>query len=503
MQYIATIADDNITTELYSFVASLRANGYKGTVLVYSPEGHNPPSLPDKCKQVSIPAWWHESFTAANTAALIKPDIFLDANEGDTVLYMDSADLVMYCNPEIIFERLDDKLLLAHQYKTKRNKYNKLFPTEISDRLGLNRKILPPDRAVNSGVICAKITDRLKSAMYLWRAILKCIPAIGALMHHGRVGDQLGFNYIFRQIEAEGRAGFLPEEYNYRPGIAVSKLQFKNGMPITRGQKPIYVPHSTGRRKLPDKIRWNASEGIKQKPSDLKIDVITPAYKATEVFINRYLQSIDNQTIVPDNILIGIDNCEQTRRNLQKAKPVTNQVKTFWFDEHCGPYLIRNTLAEISDADVLLFFDIDDEMYPQYVARLGICCSSGTILVPCSQWIKNGKVIRRKHSSYCQFGIKRQDFLYLKGFEPWECHADWEFQVRAKQQGIKWHKLNSVLFNQYKHNGNLTVREDTKPGSNKRNYYDSIVEERKKNPIIKQTLETTEYELAKSNKTNY
>jgi glycosyltransferase involved in cell wall biosynthesis len=321
-------------------------------------------------------------------------------------------------------------------------------------------------------------------------------------MHHNRVGDQLGFNYIFRQLEAEGRVEFLPEEYNYRPGIAVSKLQFKHGLPITRHQKPIYVPHSTGCRKLPDKIRWNASEGIKQKPSNLKIDVITPAYKATETFVTRYLQSIAKQTIEPDNVLIGIDNCEQTRRNLQKAKPFTNQVKTFWFPEHCGPYLIRNTLAEISDADVLLFFDIDDEMMPQYVARLGICCSSGTVLVPCSQWIKNGKVIRKNHSSYCQFGIKRQDFLVLNGFEPWECHADYEFQVRAKQHGIKWHKLNTVLFNQYKHNNNLTVREDTKLGSNKRNYYDSIVEERKKHPITKQTLETTEYELAKSNKTN-
>jgi glycosyltransferase involved in cell wall biosynthesis len=108
---------------------------------------------------------------------------------------------------------------------------------------------------------------------------------------------------------------------------------------------------------------------FKQNDSLLKneVSIIIPAWKADK-WINDCLQSIYDQSWFKDKnnkweILVGIDNCEKTKF---AALPKEN-TKLYFFKEHYGPYVIRNTLAYNSKYDNLLFFDSDDLMHPDLI----------------------------------------------------------------------------------------------------------------------------------------
>lgn len=236
-------------------------------------------------------------------------------------------------------------------------------------------------------------------------------------------------------------------------------------------------------------------------------------------YINECLESISAQIIsTPDvsvDILIGIDNCEKTAEMLNVILPLFSNIRAFYFHEHLGPYIIRNTLSVISDADYLVFFDADDimpkaflqnlikpfEMYDiirfglrdfieiidesknlervfdksrirqfqnnvvkQHNNSLGVEPSFFNKLYNLrkSKYFKIDRYInffygmfKRKKSGV--FAIKRSLFYDMNGFRAWPVQADVEFIARAKLLNIKQFMLpKEVDFLRRIHTENLT-----------------------------------------------
>ncbi len=250
----------------------------------------------------------------------------------------------------------------------------------------------------------------------------------------------------------------------------------------------------------------------------LTISVIIPAYKA-ETYLGECLMSIrDQQISTPDisfDILIGIDFCEATLGLLTSILPQFPKARVFYFQEHLGPYVIRNTLATISQANYLVFFDSDDIMPPFFlqgliepfklndIVRFGLTDFVDLLdrsneprrvfnRSKIKQFEKNlnkhhailfkgepsfsKKILSLKNSKYLKiarylhfaaglykrrksgvFAIKKSLFYDMDGYKAWPVQADVEFMARARLRNIKEVMLPKRLnFLRRIHTGNLT-----------------------------------------------
>jgi hypothetical protein len=136
-----------------------------------------------------------------------------------------------------------------------------------------------------------------------------------------------------------------------------------------------------------------------------------------------------------------------------------------------GPYVIRNTLAEMAeDCDNLLFFDADDWLMPDGFDK--IRASNTTVTRFPFIMVKDGEVVppNLPYAHGC-FAIDRECFLWVKGFKPWPLSADTEFMFRTEHDGIDTETLNEPVFFRRKHKNGLTVHPDTCEGSETRRFY--------------------------------
>ena len=176
--------------------------------------------------------------------------------------------------------------------------------------------------------------------------------------------------------------------------------------------------------------------------------VIIPAYGASK-FIKRCLQSI---LPYAKDILIGVDGCRKTADMLIK---LNYPVKVYWFPENSGPYVVRNTLMGVSQADRYLLIDADDEVTEKFFREL-----SGEWEV--SRWmfkdvVKGNLVAGKCRYCYGAFGLTRKVFEKTGGFMPWRCHADAEFRERTEPH-IETTYINSVVYHRRVHSKSISKR---------------------------------------------
>jgi len=235
-----------------------------------------------------------------------------------------------------------------------------------------------------------------------------------------------------------------------------------------------------------------------------KATVIIPA-RFSAGFIRECLDSIESQTgaFHPNSIdiLLGIDNCHDTLEAAQLLQTRYKRLEVYFFKTHVGPYVVRNTLAGMTNADFLIFFDSDDIMLPGFINAIYEDSSSRRLLmfvyrdfsdrrnvgdqeeriysslpspirdrpaldlkgsspVLFSKFTRifretlSRKVFRQENLvklllklnpvfQFNQlrisglFAISAVNFSSLKGFKPWPVAADSEFEARAKMHGIK------------------------------------------------------------------
>ena len=114
-------------------------------------------------------------------------------------------------------------------------------------------------------------------------------------------------------------------------------------------------------------VKWE----LKRKPVganklciiNTMISIIITAHNNKD-FIGETINSVLNSgKDFEFEVLIGIDNCKITlKKCLELYRNYGTNLKFFYFNPHCGTYVIRNTLVKMSNYDKLLFFDSDDIM---------------------------------------------------------------------------------------------------------------------------------------------
>jgi glycosyltransferase involved in cell wall biosynthesis len=255
------------------------------------------------------------------------------------------------------------------------------------------------------------------------------------------------------------------------------KNELANNIKKIEEKEELVVSATTVVNKDIDQNNFSCDDKIKEK----NISIIIPAFKASN-FIKECLDSIYNQLNNEKygvEVLVGIDNCQETLNWFKVyAKNYTN-LRVFWFGNNIGPYIIKNTLINFATNDNILFFDADDVMNSNLISDFFNNIKENTILKfkYCdffnSKGISQASTIKKIGEGV--FGIKKQTLIKLNGFEDWRCAADTEFQLRARRNRIFSIDLNKSFFYRRLHDNNLTVHKDTNERSALRKDYVSKI----------------------------
>jgi len=179
--------------------------------------------------------------------------------------------------------------------------------------------------------------------------------------------------------------------------------------------------------------------------------VIIPAYNAG-AFLRDVLDTIEAQTIKPDEILVGVDGCTDTWHVAQGLKRLGYDFRLYWFANNNGPYLVRNTLATLAWGDILHFFDADDIMHHDHIQvmsdiQLNQFKGAGGVYFPPSD---------RQPPCHGVMSIHKDDFIKHNGFEGWRCGADTEAIYRWQHEGMERVISDYITVEVRRHDGQLT-----------------------------------------------
>jgi glycosyltransferase involved in cell wall biosynthesis len=187
------------------------------------------------------------------------------------------------------------------------------------------------------------------------------------------------------------------------------------------------------------------------------ISILITAYKSQD-FIEDCLDSIMNQTIISDieyEIIIGIDNCEETLNKLNEIRHKYRNLKILMMCSNKGTYVTRNSIAYESIYDNLLFFDSDDIMMPN---MLEILLKNNSEIIRYKYLIfkeNKSKTNTVNHHAYGTFFITKKSFLEAGGYLDNRFSCDMEFCKRT-MRFIKHKLINKPLFYYRMTENNLT-----------------------------------------------
>jgi len=204
------------------------------------------------------------------------------------------------------------------------------------------------------------------------------------------------------------------------------------------------------------------------------LSIIIPTYKNTEYIdecINSILKSGENHNI---ELLIGVDACQETLYHI-KTKEYPDFVKFYYFNENVGPYVIKNSLLNITNSENILFFDSDDIIAPDTIPNIINNLSQNDCVLLLFQTITNN-IVNNDELNFAAgvFAIKKDLILKMNGFEPWRVSADSEFIKRLHKHTTKIHNLDTLGFYYRQHPNSLTKRRDTGMTSKLRREYGEI-----------------------------
>lgn len=228
------------------------------------------------------------------------------------------------------------------------------------------------------------------------------------------------------------------------------------------------------------------------------ISVIVPAHRSEYEFLRLCVESLVAATAKSGlklEVLLGVDGCVETLKAAQTLRfdmcngtslsgSIEHKVslRIFWFTENNGPYIVRNTLAQRSKYERLLFFDADDIIDVDSVNGAMSMMDEGHAVVRMSFSYFTAHDASDAEHDYAlsdlmqggtgQFFTSRSLVLSMNGFHPWKCGADFEFKRRLHQQSVSQAKCG--LFFKRKHRASLT----SDPLTNKQSYYRELLNHR-------------------------
>jgi len=205
----------------------------------------------------------------------------------------------------------------------------------------------------------------------------------------------------------------------------------------------------------------NGKTKIQTKTYDLSIIIST--FKNTQYLndcFNSIIESIGNKSV---EVLIGIDSCLETYEFVL-GKEFPSNFRFYFFEENNGPYIVFNTLSELSKSENIMFFGSDDIMDKNMVEDTINSLNSYSCFKPKYVDFKDGGKIDLKSKKFIGegvFGIKKSIFEQMNGFEPWMCAADSDFMGRLYKKRYRLKISNKLNFYRRVHHNSLTNRKDT------------------------------------------
>lgn len=242
--------------------------------------------------------------------------------------------------------------------------------------------------------------------------------------------------------------------------------------------------------------------------NNYNLSVVIPTFNNSG-FLIECIQSVVKSCEKCSNyeILIGIDNCYKTINILDSHSIFLNScVKIFFFSKKVGPYIIRNSLANIAKYDNILFFDSDDVLMQHAVQTLmGKFCNKDILKYKFYNFNHGNdyndveNLALSSIFSHGSFLIKKQKFIEMNGFFGWKCGADTEFDERCIGINQIIHSLDIPMYYRRYHGGNITMLPETGINSNIRKKYGEFIINRRidckwSNPEF---LETYNFSLVK------
>jgi len=208
--------------------------------------------------------------------------------------------------------------------------------------------------------------------------------------------------------------------------------------------------------------------------------VIVPC-RGHYAYFKDCLASLCKQWVSLDEIVVVIDNDIEA---LQKAKEFIDAAPrshTKWrlayLKEHGGVYKALNVGLSLATSDVISFCGADDMWAPQRSENIMVCFDSEKSVVNTFHRTIDSE---GRHLAYGEetlggvFSYHRSMIAKLGMFREWECSADSDFYYRAMAAGGHRCIHRSYSYVQRRHSDQLTSRDETKFGSEKRLKYEAM-----------------------------
>ena len=189
------------------------------------------------------------------------------------------------------------------------------------------------------------------------------------------------------------------------------------------------------------------------------ISILIPAHK-TQEYIEECLDSIQSQEYLKGNkyeIILGVDNCEDTLNVVKNIKGKINNLKVVYMKQNYGLFITLNTLTSLAKYDNIIKFDSDDIMLPTLIQDV-MSVDADLVRFKFQLYYGKNKPIRPFHSpANGVYLVKKHVYDVFGGYQPWKCGADTEFLYRFHQYGkFKEVLLNKELFLYRQHNNSLS-----------------------------------------------
>ena len=229
------------------------------------------------------------------------------------------------------------------------------------------------------------------------------------------------------------------------------------------------------------------------------LSIIIPTYRNVE-FIPELVESISRNDFNEEyEVLVGIDSCYDTLHYIYENQFPSN-FKFFFFENKKGPYIIKNTLTELSKFDKLLFFDSDDIMMSNMISEIHSNLDHYGMIKP--KYINftdqnNSREFKKEGSQFGEgvFGIRKELFLNMNGFEGWEVAADSDFMGRFYKTNNTVLHTQSILFHRRIHDNSLTVHPDTGLSSRIRGQYHLQSKRKTSKDIVNEFMIRANYKI--------
>lgn len=205
----------------------------------------------------------------------------------------------------------------------------------------------------------------------------------------------------------------------------------------------------------------------------LKCAVLMPARLPSSRWILQSIASIWSQESADDwehELRIGVDDCDRT------SAALLNEGIPHWFSaDRLGPWVMRNSLRALGEADAYATFDADDEMRQGYLKVLcplayprSIAGGSRVHLDEQGHRISEGLAHTAGVAVYSACAME-----LLGGWRAWQVRGDRDLQHRADSLGIETVRTSDAQFYRRVHAGAIT--QDPKLDKVRRDAHEDMV----------------------------